>query len=270
MPASASTAARPLSPPDVDRVRASLPAPLRRRLMRGREVASPRAGKDRFATAIDAADRLLPGGLPRGRLIELVGRRSCGRYSLLLSTLATVTQAGECAALVDLGDGFDVRAAVRAGVELERLLWLRPAHLRTALAAAEILAHCGFALLALDLGQPPVPGGRGAEPSWLRLARAAGVQSSAVLVSSPYRVSGTAATGVLEAGPAVACWHGTGTRLLAGAGGRLRLAKLRGTRARDEREGFRLLSPAAAATHLSPGETVRSKVERIARVGAVG
>ncbi len=271
MRSSASTAARPLPAPpagDLERLRSTLPAPLRRQLRRARELGPPASG-ERFPTAIEAVDRLLPGGLPRGRLVELVGRRSSGRFSLLLSALAAVTGGGDCAALVDLGDGLDARAAASAGVELERLLWLRPSHLRTALAAAEILAHCGFPLIALDLGAPPVPGGRGAEPSWLRLARAAVVHGSAVLVSSPYRVSGTAATGVLEARGADPLWHLAGSPLLTGSTCRVRLAKLRGTRAAGAEDRFRLLTPAAAAARLlwprSSRPTRASRVEPVAR-----
>src|SRR6266545_1067754 len=52
-------------------------------------------------------DRLLSGGLPRGRLTELVGRRSSGRFSLVLAALASVTSAGEAAAFVDRGSHFD-------------------------------------------------------------------------------------------------------------------------------------------------------------------
>lgn len=255
MSAPATAAARPLSGApagDLERLRSTLPAPLRRRLRRARELTAPAAG-ERFSTAVAAVDRLLRGGLPRGRLVEIVGRRSSGRFSLLLSTLATVTGAGSYAALVDLGDGLDARAAARAGVDLERLLWLRPPHLRTALAGTEILAHCGFPLIALDLGAPPVPGGRGAEPSWLRLARAAAVHRSAILVSAPYRASGTAAAGVLEAGAAVPLWSAAGPRLLTGAGYRVRRVKLRGAGEADAADGrFRLLTPGAAAARLAP------------------
>ena len=108
----ASAVVEPLSTPPIDeveRLRATLPAPLRRQLRRARELGAPASG-ERLSTAIKAIDRLLPGGLPRGRLVEIVGRRSSGRFSLVLSTLAAVTGTGDCAALVDLGDGLDARA----------------------------------------------------------------------------------------------------------------------------------------------------------------
>jgi hypothetical protein len=131
--------------------------------------------------------------------------------------------------LVDLGDAFDPQLAVAAGVDLERLLWARPGHLKQALISAEVLLAGGFPLVVVDLGNPPVPGGRGVEASWLRLAKAAHSHRAALLVSSPYRVSGTAAAGVVKAAPGRALWSGSalGPRLLVGLSSRLTLQKLR-------------------------------------------
>ncbi len=173
---------------------------------------------DRFLAADAALTGTLGGGLPRGRLIELVGARSSGRFGVLLALLVAATRAGECVALVDLGDHLDPQGAAAAGVELARLLWLRPRRLEQALLGAELLLHTGFPLVTVDLGLPPVPGGRGAEASWVRLARAAGEHRAALLVSTPYRATGTAAGAVFESRRLAAEWRGTGRapRLLAG------------------------------------------------------
>ena len=98
----------------------------------------------------------------------------------------------------------------------------------------------------------PLPGGRGAEPAWLRLARAAQAQGTALLVSSPYRVSGTAAAAVLAAGRARAAWHGEagGPRLLQGISCRLALAKRRGAAAEADAATATF---ALAASPLAPG-----------------
>ena len=72
-------------------------------------------------TAIDA----LTGGLPRGCLTEICGTPSSGRTTLLLAALAAATQRGEFCAVVDASDALDPQSAVAAGVELERLLWVR-------------------------------------------------------------------------------------------------------------------------------------------------
>ncbi len=220
------------SSPAVRQLRSSLPAALRSRLRSARELEQERretAEEGVFSTAVPVLDRLLDGGLPRGRLVELIGSRSSGRFSLLLAALAAVTSTGEAAALVDLGDGLDPEAALSAGVDLERLLWVRPPNLKKALAAAEMLIAGGFPLVALELGPPPVRGGRGAEASWLRLARAARAHRSALWISTPYRVSGTAAAMVLKAGRGRAAWRGGGgsPRLLAGVAARVVLEKCR-------------------------------------------
>ena len=65
------------------------------------------------------------GGLPRGQLSEIVGPRSSGRTLLLHQVMAAATRRGELAALVDTLDQFDVGSAVSAGVDLDRLLWIR-------------------------------------------------------------------------------------------------------------------------------------------------
>jgi hypothetical protein len=85
-----------------------------------------------------------------------------------------------------------------------------------------------------------VPGGRGLEAGWVRLARAAQAGGAALLVSSPYRVSGTAAAVVVAARPgralrAVPTTAGaTSLPLFAGLAGRFRLDKSRGKSGGEE------------------------------------
>jgi hypothetical protein len=168
---------------------------------------------------------LLGGGLPRGELVELVGRGSCGRFAALLAALRAVTGAGEAAALVDQGAQLDPQGAVELGVDLERLLWLRPQNTGDSLAAAELLLHTGFPLVALDLGLPPVRG-RAPLAAWLRLARAAATHKATVLVGSPYRLSGCAAGAVVAGGRGRGNWSsGRASRLLTGLRARLYLNK---------------------------------------------
>lgn len=201
------------------------------RLRTGRTLVDERRrtpGEERLATA-SGLDRLLGGGLERGATVELVGRGSSGRFAVVLSVLAAVTGGGEPAALIDLGDGLDPRVAAAAGVDLERLLWVRPRRMKEALGSAEIALGCGLPLVVLELGLPPLAGGRGNEAAWLRLARTARAQRTALLVSSPYRVSGTAVRTVVELRATRARWHGRGfaPSLVRGLAGRLELAKSR-------------------------------------------
>jgi len=80
-------------------------------------------------TAIDAC---LQGGVPRGQLSEIAGASSSGRTTLLLHLIAAATRRGEIAALVDTLDRLDVASAAAAGVDLDRLLWIRGHELRRA------------------------------------------------------------------------------------------------------------------------------------------
>jgi hypothetical protein len=231
----------------LERLRGRLPDELHGRLRSAREYG--RAGREAAAlsstaeplrTAVPALDELLAGGLPRGQVVEMIGARSSGRFSAVLAALAAATFCGEAAALVDLGDGLDPQAAAALGVDLQRLLWLRPQGLKQALASAEIALGAGFPLVVLDLGNPPLRGGRDTrgEAGWLRLARAAQAHGAALLIASPYRVSGTAAATVLQAARGRARWLGSRTGapwLLDGISCRLTLDKSRGSLASQGR-----------------------------------
>ncbi len=76
------------------------------------------------STGIPAIDALT-GGLPRGCLTEICGSASSGRTTLLLSALAAATGRGEFCVVVDAGDALDPQSVAAAGVQLEKLLWVR-------------------------------------------------------------------------------------------------------------------------------------------------
>ncbi|HSZ00717.1 MAG TPA: hypothetical protein VK788_14560 [Terriglobales bacterium] len=67
----------------------------------------------------------LTGGLPRGCLTEICGPASSGRTSVLLAALAAATQRQEVCALVDISDAFNPHSAAAAGVNFEKMLWVR-------------------------------------------------------------------------------------------------------------------------------------------------
>ena len=223
----------------------SLLHPLFDRLQTARELLRSSTGREdwdvRIPTNLEMIDRLLLGGLGRGELVELTGFGSSGRFSIVLEAVATATRVGEAVALVDLGGHFNPQEAETLGMDLERLLWLSPQKIKQTLASAEILITGGFSLVVLDLGTPPVPGGRGAQSSWLRLLKAARAHRAALLVSTPYRCCGPAATTVLEARKIRATWNGQGhaPRLLEGLCSRMTLNKVQG-RAPGSTEAMRL------------------------------
>lgn len=191
------------------------------------ELPSLAERSDPVSTGTAPFDALLEGGLPKGRLVELVGRRSSGRFSLGIAALAAQTSRGEPAALVDLGSHLDPQAAAAAGVELECLLWARPERLKDALTSAEVLLATGFPLVVLDLGLGPMRTRFVPDAAWVRLARAAQTQRAALLVSSPFRMSGIAAEIVVSAGSGGVRWTGEGAapHLLMGMSARVRMEK---------------------------------------------
>jgi hypothetical protein len=98
------------------RVRDTLPPELRDIVHRASELVRTRQLRLRetpLITSVTGIDRLLGGGLPRGTLVELVGRGSCGRFASLLAALKMVTDTGEVAALVDQGDQLDPQSGPR-------------------------------------------------------------------------------------------------------------------------------------------------------------
>ena len=236
---------------DARAVHATLPDEVRRVVCRASELGRQRAEtlhEAPLATSVATFDEILGGGLPRGTLVELVGRGSCGRFSILIAALQQMTSAGEAAALVDQGSQLDPQAAMAAGIDLDRLLWLRPQHLDDSLAAAEMLVATGFKLVALDLGLPPVLG-RPSLAAWLRLARSAANHQAVILVGSPYRLSGCAATAVLSSGRGRGQWSGSigGLRLLDGLDAHLELDKYTGSRSRQTTHAVTSFTTAEAA-----------------------
>ncbi len=96
---------------------------------------------------------LLPAGLRRGTIAEFVGARSSGRTSLCLYILAQATASGEVCAVVDLYDSFHPASAASAGVQLDRIVWVRcRGNAEHAIRASDLLLHAGgFGIVTLDL-----------------------------------------------------------------------------------------------------------------------
>ena len=143
------------------------------------------------STGLAALDALT-GGLPRGALSEIVGPASSGRTGVMLAALAEATRRREVCALVDASDSFDPASAATAGVDLDRLLWVRCSERsslplrkdhppRAALGRLEqvlkvtdlLLQGGGFGMVVLDLGDIPTESARRVPlTSWFRFRRA--------------------------------------------------------------------------------------------------
>lgn len=88
-------------------------------------TARPRMPAELQPTGIVEVDKLLGGGLPRSSLVELCGPSSSGRTGLCFSLLASATRQQQACAYVDVSDSLDPVSVAAAGLDLERLLWVR-------------------------------------------------------------------------------------------------------------------------------------------------
>jgi hypothetical protein len=157
-----------------------------------------RPAPEMVSSGIAAMDALT-GGLPRGCLTEICGPASSGRTTLLLAALAAATRRGECCAIVDCSDALDPQSAADAGVELERLLWVRCGGispqkcLEQLLRAADLLLESGgFGMLALDLGDlPPQTARHIPLTTWFRFRRAVEHTSTVLLVVERQSIAGS-------------------------------------------------------------------------------
>lgn len=215
-------------------VRAALEASIASRVMNATELLQAvgrRRRHDVLPTQIEALDALLGTGLPRGKVVEVASRRAAGRFSMIMATLAAATSAGEAAVLVDLGDHFDPQIAEATGVDLRRLLWIRPRTMKQAVLSVEKIAATGFQLVVFDAGLHPLRG-RPNDAAWVRLARTAEAQGTAMLVTTPYPLTGTASEIVIVADQMQTRWLGSGQspRLLGSLRTTLRLTKHRHTK----------------------------------------
>jgi hypothetical protein len=139
-----------------------------------------RPAPEMVSIGIPALDALT-GGLPRGCLAEIFGPASSGRTTVLLSALAAATRRGEFCAVVDASDALDPQSIAAAGVDLDRLLWVRcednaqPYHaLEQLLRVTDLLLESGgFGMIALDVGDlPPQTTRRIPLATWFRFRRA--------------------------------------------------------------------------------------------------
>src|ERR1039457_5154274 len=160
------------------------------------------------------------GGLPRGCLTEIVGPVSSGRTSLLLSILAQATAREEICALVDAEDAFDPASGAAAGVQLERLIWVRFCGAEGGLKAVDLLIQGGgFGVVVLDLGDtPPAAARRISLTSWFRLRRAVEHTPTVLIAVARQSNAKTCASLMLELSRERTSWSGAldSARLLGG------------------------------------------------------
>lgn len=227
-------------------MRATLESLLRARKLDGTLMDAPGAPgppPERLAPAgCPDLDEALGGGLRRGHLSEITGASSSGRTTIVVRAMTAAASRGEAVALVDACDTFDPASAAARGLDLSRVLWVRPSTglPSTALPSTElragraggadatdasvalkafslILQAGGFGLVVLDLADVPPTALRRfpwywTTSTWMRIARIVeGSDTTALLVGSE-RVARSAGgvTIALETSPSR--WHGAGPR----------------------------------------------------------
>jgi len=174
----------------------------------------------------------LTGGFPRGCLTEIYGPVSSGRTTMLLAALAAATGRGEFCALVDASDALDPYAAASAGLDLDRLLWVRCGddhddssrrqrgaqqnsakvnpkkrntdaseyRLEQALRATDLLLESGgFGLIVLDLADlPPQAARRIPLTTWFRFRRAIEHKSTILMAIEQQPIAGSCSSLLLQ------------------------------------------------------------------------
>lgn len=200
------------------------------------------------AAEIPTPERLLRQGVPAGRIVELVpdpeaeGEPCSGAGSLACHLAARVTgRARGRVAWLDPCNRLDPLSAHRAGVDLDRLLWVRgeePWMLQAADAAGEaaaskerltrltrffealyLLVQCGdFELLVLDLSTWPAADLRQLQRSdWLCLLRAVErIHRAAVVILAPEPLAGSCGSWAIGVRNHASRWRRTGRPWLEG------------------------------------------------------
>jgi recombination protein RecA len=142
-------------------------------------VVPPRVGTGGVATGIAALDRVLSdGGLPSGRLTEIVGARGSGATTLVRQIVAGALAAGRWVAYVDGARMLAPRDWAALGGT--RCLWIiRPPNVERSAWCADVLLRSGaFGLVIIDRG-PPLT-----RPVAVRLSRLARDRDAALVVVS--------------------------------------------------------------------------------------
>src|SRR5260370_13360538 len=171
----------------------------------------PKREQESISCGIPEIDSL--NAFPRGTLVEICGLKSTGGTRLVHGLLASVTQLGEAAVLLDVRDAFDPVSASQNGVVLSQLLWVRPgggasatstrrrfAALDQVLMAADLLLQSGgFGLVVLDLASlEPRDTVKIPLTTWFRLRRAVDETRTLLLVLEQAPHAGSSAVVVLD------------------------------------------------------------------------
>lgn len=164
-------------------------------------------------------------GIEPGMLVQLCCGPgvSSGRTALLFSVMARLTRSNHFCALVDADDCFDPTSAEAAGVELDRVLWVRCGQnaaaarqlssLEQAFKAADILVQSGgFQLISVDVSNIEERRLRKVPlTTWFRFARVAERMQTALVFFTSYPAAQGCASLTLHVNIDETRWSGAGT-----------------------------------------------------------
>lgn len=99
--------------------------------------------------ALDEA--LVIGGLPRGRISEIIGVPTSGMATIALQIIASAQEQGQTAVYIDPDHTFDPAYAVQWGLSLNRMVLVRPYDVEQALAIIrDFILSGGITILVFD------------------------------------------------------------------------------------------------------------------------
>ncbi len=142
------------------------------------------------SSGCEELNRMCAGGLARGHISELIVPIH-GAAWMMYDLLAAGCLRNETLALVDPADGFEIESARAAGVDLNRLLWVRSPNVKQALQAVELILSCRqFDTVVLDLVLVQTTKIRTPASVWMRIKRLAAEAQSLVVVFSRQSLAG--------------------------------------------------------------------------------
>ncbi len=114
----------------------------------------------RIPTTFAELDALLDGGLPRGRISEVIGPATSGKLTLAAKVISAAHRERDAvAAWIDTWRTCDADYMHRCGIDLSRLLVARPSSLADALAMTlHLVESRALAVLVVDTLPPAEPG----------------------------------------------------------------------------------------------------------------
>lgn len=106
----------------------------------------------RILTGIPVLDIMLGGGIPRGRIVEIIGAQSSGKSLVAMLAIANAQKSGEVCCYIDVEKAFDPIWAEVIGMELSDLVVFRPNTGEEVFDLLEKMVHprAGVGLVVLD------------------------------------------------------------------------------------------------------------------------